>query len=102
MEFEFAHKDLVELYETGRSRKIRLPEGIARLFVARVLRIEAAKNINDLRYPPSMHFKRLHEKENKFSVRLNDQYRLIFRIDFQDEKQTTGFVTILELSKHYE
>jgi toxin HigB-1 len=102
MKWELLDQPLIDLYEKGTSRKLRLPEGIARRFVERVNRINAAKDINDLRIPPSMRFESLKGRANHFSIRLNDQYRRIFRIAFEDEEKLTGTVTILEISKHYE
>jgi plasmid maintenance system killer protein len=49
-----------------------------------------------------MRFESLKGRANHFSIRLNDQYRRIFRIAFEDEEKLTGTVTILEISKHYE
>lgn len=102
MEYEFFDNHLVELYETGRSRKLRLPRGLARKFVERVNRIEAAVTINDLRIPPSMVFEALGGYNNRFSIRINEQYRLIFASAFQDKARTFGKVSILKISKHYE
>jgi len=70
--------------------------------VERVNRIEAAVTIYDLRIPPSMVFESLDGYENRFSIRINDQYRLIFEIAFQDEARTFGKVSIMKISKHYE
>jgi len=102
MEYEFSDKHLVELYETGNSKKLRLPKGLAKKFVERVNRIEAAVTINDLRIPPSTVFEALGGYDNRFSIRINDQYRLIFEITFQDETRMFGKVSILKISKHYE
>ncbi|MBF0543737.1 MAG: type II toxin-antitoxin system RelE/ParE family toxin [Candidatus Riflebacteria bacterium] len=102
MEFEFSDKHLKTLYETGQDKKLRLPQGLAQKFVERVNRIEAAVTIYDLRIPPSMAFESLDGYENRFSIRINDQYRLIFEIDFRDRERTFGKVSILKISKHYE
>jgi len=102
MDYEFKTRHLVELYTKGKSRKYKLPKGAPKKFVERVVRIEAAKDINDLREPPSMKFEKLAGFENRFSIRLNQQYRLEFEIDFKDEEKTFGSVLILDISKHYE
>ena len=102
MEWEFADEELTRLYTTGTSRKLRLPQGIPRLFVMHVGSIDAAKDINDLRNPPSMKFKKLEGKQNQFSIRLNKQFRLIFALDFDDLTRLTGKVLIQEINKHYE
>ena len=102
MEFTFHDKHLADLYQTGRSRKHRLPPGLAETFVERVNRIEAAVTIADLREPPSMRFEKLAGGQNRFSIRLNRQYRLEFEIAFEDAERTRGAVEILAVSKHYE
>ena len=102
MEYEFADRHLRDLFTTGHSRKLRLPPGLAQTFVERVQRIEAAATIYDLRTPPSMEFERLEGSQNRFSIRLNRQYRLEFEIAFEDTERTRGSVVILTISKHYE
>ena len=101
MEFDFKTKYLEELYTKGQSKKIKLPEGIAEKYLDRINRIEAAETINDLRMPPSMRFERIKGYKNRFSIRLNDQYRLEFDIEFSDKENTMGKVLIMCVSDHY-
>jgi len=100
MEFEIVNKDLKELYTTGKAKKLRLPPGIAEKFVERVLRIKAAVTIDDLRIPPSMNFEKMHGVKDTFSIRLNQQYRLIFAIEFADVTKKTGKVLITDIWDH--
>ncbi len=100
MEFVFKNKHLEDLYTKGKSKKYKLPEHIKRSFVKKVLIIEAANNIYDLRHPPSNKFEKL-QGNDLYSIRVQDKYRLEFRIDFEDESQTQGKVTITNLSNHY-
>ena len=102
MLFEIRNRNLANLYTKGRSSKYRLPQGLARIFVERINRIKAAHTIYDLRDPPSMQFKKLEGSKNKFSIRLNKQYRLEFEIAFEDEEKTRGKVMIVDITKHYE
>ena len=102
MKYIFSNKELVTLYCSGKSRKLKLPKGVSVKFVERVNRIEAAETINDLRVPHSMRFKKLEGRKNDFSLRLNDEYRLEISIDFQDEDKLKGIVKIMKISKHYE
>jgi len=102
MEFSFSDKKLVELYTKGKSRKLRVPPQVARKFIERVNRIEDADTILDLRVPPSMHFEKLTGHGRRFSIRVDQQWRLEFEIDFEDEAKTRGNVRVLALSKHYE
>ena len=103
MEWDFADKHLLELYEKGRSKKYKfIDKPLAKKFVERIGRIEASGTIYDLREPPSMEFEAMEGYSNCFSIRLNRQYRLEFEIDFENEEKTVGFVHILTVSKHYE
>jgi toxin HigB-1 len=103
MEWDFADKHLIELYEKGRSKKYKfIDKALAKKFVERVGRIEAAATIYDLREPPSMEFEALAGYSNRFSIRINRQYRLEFEIEFENEEKMVGFVRILTVSKHYE
>jgi plasmid maintenance system killer protein len=103
MEWDFADKHLLELYEKGRSKKYKfIDRSLAKKFVERVGRIEASVNIYDLREPPSMKFESLEGYSNRFSIRLDRQCRLEFEIDFNNEEKTAGVVRILTVSKHYE
>jgi proteic killer suppression protein len=102
MEWDFADKHLLELYEKGRSKKYKFIDNpLAKKFVERVGRIEASVNIYDLREPPSMNFEALEGVANRFSIRLDRQYRLEFEIDFENDEKTVGCVHILTVSKHY-
>lgn len=101
MEFEFKDKNLFDLYTKGKSRKYRFEKNVIKNFVKRVASIENANTIFDLRKPPSMRFEKLEGYQNRFSIRINDQFRLEFDIDFEDENKTKGKVEILTISKHY-
>ncbi|MDN5279945.1 MAG: toxin HigB [Clostridiales bacterium] len=100
MDFEIENKELIKLYTTGKAKKLRLPPGIAEKFVERVARIKASVTIDDLRIPPSMNFEKMLGHANTFSIRLNQQYRLIFKIEFTDEQMKTGKVFITDIWDH--
>lgn len=100
MDFEIENKELIELYTKGKARKLRLPPGVAEKFVERVARIKASVTIDDLRIPPSMNFEKMQGHTNTFSIRLNQQYRLIFRVEFTDKQMKTGKVFITDIWDH--
>jgi proteic killer suppression protein len=103
MEWRFANKHLHDLYSKGCSKKFRfMDRKLCEKFVERVGRIDAAATIFDLREPPSMEFEKLEGYENRFSIRIDRKHRLEFDIDFEDDEKTTGNVTIVIVSKHYE
>ena len=100
MDFEIEDKELIKLYTTGKSNKLRLPPGIAEKFLERIERIKASVTLDDLRIPPSMNFEKMQGCKNTFSIRLNQQYRLIFRIEFADEQMKTGKVIVTDIWDH--
>jgi len=60
---------------------MKLPQAIVRKFRQRIQDIEAAPDERDLRALKSLHFEKLKgDRAGEYSVRLNDQLRLIFMI----------------------
>lgn len=71
-------------------------------FKKTVLRIEQADNSIQLRKFKSLNFETLKgNKKGLYSVRVNKQYRLEFKL-LNDKITLTEIVLIEELSKHYE
>ena len=101
MEYCFKNKHAADLYNTGRSRKYKLQAGILKKFFMRVQQIEAAEDIYDLWKTPSLNFEKMQGYENKFSIRIDDKWRLDLSIDWKNEEKTKGILNIIELSKHY-
>jgi len=69
------------------------------MFRRRVRHIEAAKDVRDLRTPPSVHYEKLSGKlAGLSSLRLNDRWRLILA---EVETKSGKRIVIREISKHY-
>ena len=100
MEIEFNNKELIKLYETGKSKKYRLQPGVLNKFSMRIQQIEAAITIHDLWKNPSLNFEHL-KSSNLYSIRVDKGYRLEIEIEWRNEEQTIGKFFIKELSKHY-
>ncbi len=47
-----------------------------------------------------MNFEKMHGGKDTFSIRLNQQYRLIFEIEFADSTKKTGKVLITDIWDH--
>ena len=57
----------------------KLPQDIQKIALRKLMMIDAAENINDLRVPPSNHLEKLHgDREGQYSIRINDKYRICF------------------------
>jgi proteic killer suppression protein len=66
--------------EDAQSRHI--PAGLERRLFRKLQMIDDATCDLDLRVPPSNHFEKLHGRLTGFhSIRVNDQWRLVFRWD---------------------
>ena len=60
----------------------KLPQDIQRTARRKLVMINAAVNINDLRIPPSNHLEELKgDREGQHSIRVNDRYRICFYWD---------------------
>ena len=74
----FGDKDTEALFNRERVKKI--PQDLYQRARSKLLIIHAATNENDLRIPPGNHFERLKgDKKELCSIRINDQWRIIFK-----------------------
>jgi len=94
-------KELIKLYETGRSRKLRLPENVIDKFSATIQKIESATSIHDFWHDKGLNFERLKGFSNRYSMRLTGKYRLEMEIDWKNSEKTIGEFIIMEISAHY-
>jgi plasmid maintenance system killer protein len=79
------------------------PIEVLNAFKKRVFQIKSVKNTADLRNFKSLHFEKLKEKkyEDKYSIRLNKAYRIIFRIENYEGNNRIEIICIEEISNHY-
>ncbi len=79
----FADKETLELYKTGKSK--RLPPDIRKRTMRRLEYLDMATGLEDLNVPPS---NRLHElqreRKGQYSISVNDQWRICFRFEEGD------------------
>ncbi|MBK1620013.1 plasmid maintenance system killer [Lamprobacter modestohalophilus] len=79
----FADAETERFFQTGKSR--RLPPDILKRATMRLIQIQAATQIGDLRLPPSNRLETLaHDRVGQWSIRINDQWRICFRFDNGD------------------
>lgn len=78
------------------------PTEVLIAFKKRVFQITQAKNSTDLRQLKSLHFEKLKEPkyENKYSIRLNKAYRIIFRINHEQDSRLE-ILYVEEINNHY-
>ncbi|MDO4185929.1 MAG: type II toxin-antitoxin system RelE/ParE family toxin [Bacteroidales bacterium] len=95
---------LENLYTKGESgiKKLRFQPQVVRGYQKAVKYLIQAKRKEDL-YPfKSLHFEALRgDKDGRFSVKANDQYRVEFTLTETGEEPVVSICNILELSNHY-
>jgi proteic killer suppression protein len=80
--------------------KLPFPNEVAKGFRMRLSQIRQAQSTQDLRNLKSLHFEKLREKryKDKYSIRINNSYRIIFHIDITSGVEIVG---IEEVTNHY-
>jgi len=74
----FADAETQRFYTTGKTR--RFPPDILKRAIKRLTQLDAATLLEDLHMPPSNHLEALTgDRTGKWSIRINDQWRLCFR-----------------------
>ena len=74
---DFADSDTEKLF--SRQKPKRLPENILRQALRKLLILDAAENIDDMRVPPGNRLEKLKgNRKGKYSIRINDQWRICF------------------------
>ena len=95
---------LEKLYSKGETgtKKIWFQPQIVRGYQKGIKYLIQAKRKEDL-YPfKSLHFEALHgDKEGRFSIKANDQFRIEFTLEESDEEPVVTICNIMELSNHY-
>ena len=73
----FADKDTERVWRRERSR--RLDATVQRAALRKLLILDAAETLGDLRIPPGNRLERLAgERAGQYSIRVNDQWRICF------------------------
>jgi proteic killer suppression protein len=74
----FADPETEKVFQRLRSRK--LPPDVQRRAHRKLLLVDAADALRDLRVPPGNHLERLtRDRAGQHSIRINDQWRICFR-----------------------
>lgn len=73
----FADKETEHVYKQEFSR--RLPNAIQKVALRKLMLIDNAKSLEDLRVPPKNHLEQLvGDRKGQYSIRINDQWRVCF------------------------
>ena len=73
----FADKETEKVFNQFFSK--RIPQTIQRVALRKLMMIDAAESLNDLKIPPANRLEALSgDKIGKWSIRINDQWRIVF------------------------
>ena len=79
----FADKETERLF--NREPVKMFPPPVQRSALRKLLILDAAESLDDLRTPPGNRLEKLHgDREGQYSIRINDQRRVCFRWDAGD------------------
>ena len=74
----FADKEAAAIFRRERTR--RLPVSLQRPALRKLLLLDAAVSLDDLRVPPGNRLEALRgDRAGQYSIRINDQWRICFR-----------------------
>jgi len=98
MRIVFANDDLA-LVETDEAGLTRLPVAVIKSARRKLTVLRASIDDRSLRNWKSLHYEKLKgDREGKRSIRLNDQYRIVFELDEETDPQT---ITILAIEDYH-
>jgi proteic killer suppression protein len=102
MKVFFETQELASLYEADSEHLIgkqKIPVVVVKQYQKKVNILISITGLNELFSFRSLNFEALKgNREGQYSIRLNKQYRLLFRINKNEELE----IIIIEISKHYE
>lgn len=76
----FLDKETEKIYHQQFSKK--LPQSIQKIALRKLIMLDNATCINDLRIPPSNHLEQLQgDRLGRHSIRINKQYRVCFTVE---------------------
>ena len=80
---DFADQETEKLFR--RNAVKRIPRPVQRRALRKLLLIDAAESLDDLRVPPGNRLEKLRgDRDGQYSIRINDQWRICFRWEDTD------------------
>ena len=94
MRIEFSDDSLAQIC-TPEAHKLGLPFAVIKAARLRLIQLEAAKDERDLRNLKSLNYKKLQGvRDGQRSVRINDQYRIVFTLSENDRPPVITVIKI--------
>ncbi|MBO7047410.1 MAG: type II toxin-antitoxin system RelE/ParE family toxin [Spirochaetia bacterium] len=74
----FADRETQRIYYQEKS--LKFPDSIQKIALRKLIMIDNAEKLDDLRIPPGNHLELLHgNRTGQYSIRINDKFRICFR-----------------------
>jgi len=97
MQIEFGDEDLRQLYQEAAFRVPAIGPELTKAYRKVVGFIDQAEDERDLREMKSLHFEKLKgQRDGQHSLALNDQWRLIIRIERSEDGKTVVVIEIVD------
>lgn len=94
MKLEFADDGLARIC-TDEAHRMGLPIAVIKAARRKLIQLEAARDERDIRNLKGLHYKKLQgDREGQRSVRINDQYRIVFTLS---DAEKPPVITIIEI-----
>jgi len=96
VDYDFASGELERLY-TDANFEMGLPPGVVKAYRKRVWFINSAADERDLRSWKSLRMEKLSgDREGQYSIRLNDQFRMIFELVGEGPEKRLRIVGVVD------
>jgi proteic killer suppression protein len=94
MRVEFADDDVARIC-TDEAHRMGLPFAVIKAARRKLIQMEAARDERDMRNLKGLNYKKLHgPREGQRSIRVNDQYRIVFTMS---DGEDSPVLTIIEI-----
>lgn len=76
----FKNKEIEKVFKQIYSK--HYPNNIQKIALRKLMMINAADSLNDLKTPPGNYLEKLYgDRQGQYSIRINNKYRICFRYD---------------------
>lgn len=102
MNIIFEDYELEQLYQGFKPKgKPKYQEVIIKKLQKTIKKLESCNRREDLMILNSLNFESLEGYENRYSVRVDDSFRLEFSFQKENESDIAEYILVIRMSKHY-